>query len=113
MITSALYSPIQFDLLSTRHLHTRHPAIRHLETGLIGFKELNKLLRRDVKAEEDAKNKRRREVEGQREDVAVADIFILRKQMESEVMSLDPWMHLSKSETSAYHNRRVNEAALR
>lgn len=87
--------------------------MHRLCAGAIGFKELNRLLRRDVKAEEEAKVKKRKEMEENKRDVFIADVFILRKQMASEVMMLDPWTQLKHNENGTYHQRQVAEAAMR
>ena len=82
-------------------------------SGEIGFKELNKLLRRDVKAEEEAKIRRRKEIQESQPDVFIADVTILRKQCKTEINMLDPFAQMLKDENSMYHSRVSAEAAKR
>lgn len=101
--------------LLTLQVSPEYCAFTHT-SGEIGFKELNRLLRRDVKAEEQARLRRQKEIEDQKikADVFVADVLILRKQLKSEVLMLDPWAHIkNKHENESFTQNSASEGATR
>uniref|UniRef100_A0A7S3BR19 EF-hand domain-containing protein n=1 Tax=Haptolina ericina TaxID=156174 RepID=A0A7S3BR19_9EUKA len=67
-------------------------------SGTIGFKELNRLLRRDIKAEEATNERRRASQVRMKPEVVVADVVLLRRQLMAEGLGLDPFAALPTKE---------------